>query len=63
MGAIVNLKLARKRRERAERQKEADAKRVLFGRTASQADYEERVKSLESRKLDAAQRDSAQTDE
>jgi|GEM_PF-6054431 len=63
MGAIVNLKLARKRRERAERQKEADAKRVLFGRTASQADYEERVKSLESRKLDAARRDSAQTDD
>lgn len=63
MGNIVNLKLAGKRRDRTERRKEADAKRVLFGRTASEVDYEERVKSLESRKLDAARREDAQTDD
>ena len=57
MGYIVNLKQVRKRRERAEREEEAAAKRILFGRTKGEKAGEEKRKSAEVRKLDGAKRD------
>lgn len=57
MGEIVNLKQVRKRRERAEREEEAAAKRILFGRTKGEKAREEKVKSAEVRRLDGAKRE------
>lgn len=57
MADIVNLKQFRKRRERAERDEEAAAKRILFGRTKGEKHREEKVKSAEVKKLDGAKRE------
>jgi hypothetical protein len=43
MADIVNLKQFRKRRERAERDEEAAAKRILFGRTKSEKQGQEKA--------------------
>jgi hypothetical protein len=40
MGEIVNLRTARKRKERETRAKEADASRALHGRTKSEKQVE-----------------------
>lgn len=57
MADIVNLKQVRKRRERAEREEEAAAKRILFGRTKGEKTGEEKRKSADIRKLDGARRE------
>ncbi len=57
MADIVNLKQFRKRRERAERDEEAAAKRILFGRTKGEKQGQEKQKSAEVKKLDGAKRD------
>jgi len=54
---IVNLKQFRKRRERDEREQEAGAKRILFGRTKGEKVREEKVKSADVKKLDGAKRE------
>jgi len=57
MADIVNLKQFRKRRERAARDEEAAAKRILFGRTKGEKQGQEKQKSAEVKKLDGAKRD------
>lgn len=57
MADIVNLKQFRKKRERDEREQEAGAKRILFGRTKGEKSRDERTKSAEVKRLDGARRE------
>lgn len=50
MGDVVNLRLARKRRRRAEQQAAADENRVIHGRTKA----EKRIARDEQRRADQA---------
>lgn len=58
MGEIVNLRQARKRRQRALREAEAAANRVRYGRTAA----EKRTDTLEAGRRERAQ-DGARLDD
>jgi hypothetical protein len=49
---IVNLKLARKRRDRVEKEQQAEQNRQKFGRSKADRQTEAASKALESRKLD-----------
>jgi hypothetical protein len=57
MSDIVNLNERRKRRDREQRKAEADAKRILFGRTKGDKQRTEKERSADIRKLDGAQRE------
>jgi hypothetical protein len=57
MADIVNLNDRRKRKAREEREAEASAKRMLFGRTKGEKKRDELRKSADIRKLDGARRD------
>ena len=57
MADIVNLNDRRKRKAREERETEAAAKRMMFGRTKGEKKRDETRKSAEIRKLDGAKRD------
>ncbi len=57
MADIVNLNDRRKRKARAERETEAAAKRMLFGRTKGEKTRDEVQKSADIRKLDGARRE------
>ncbi len=57
MADIVNLNDRRKRRDRDQRKTEADAKRILFGRTKGEKQKQEKERSADVRKLDGAKRD------
>jgi hypothetical protein len=57
MADIVNLNERRKRRDREQRKAEADAKRILFGRTKGEKQKQEKERSADVRKLDGAQRE------
>lgn len=57
MADIVNLKEARKRKAREERQRDAAAQRVLFGRTKNEKARDAANKSAEIRKLDGLRRE------
>ena len=52
MGEIVNLRRARKAKQRAEDARTADANRVAFGRSKDERQLSEKEKSLAARKLD-----------
>lgn len=56
MADIVNLNDRRKRKAREEREAEAAAKRMMFGRTKGEKKRDELQKSAEIRKLDGARR-------
>ena len=56
MADIVNLNDRRKRRDREQRKAEADAKRILFGRTKGEKQKTEKERSADVRKLDGAKR-------
>ena len=56
MADIVNLTERRKRRDREQRKTEADAKRMLFGRTKGETSSQEKERSADARKLDGARR-------
>ena len=49
MAELVNLRQARKRRDRADAEKTADANRLKFGRTKAERD----LKAAEERRADA----------
>jgi hypothetical protein len=53
MGEIVNLRRARKVREKRARDAEAEANRAAFGRTKAERDLAEATARLENKKLDA----------
>ena len=57
MADIVNLSDRRKRKAREEREAEAAAKRMMFGRTKGEKKRDDVQKSAEIRKLDGAKRD------
>lgn len=56
MADIVNLNDRRKRKAREERETEAAAKRMMFGRTKGEKKRDDIQKSAEIRKLDGARR-------
>ena len=57
MGDIVNLRRARKQRERREQEKAAQAKRVAHGRSKSERELASAQARLEAVKLDAHRRE------
>ena len=59
MAETVNLRMARKRRERAEKQKAAAANRAYFGRRRSDQESAATNRHLEAKRLDAHLRDPA----
>ncbi|MGA1798324.1 DUF4169 family protein [Sphingomonas sp. 4RDLI-65] len=58
MGEVINLRLARKQRARAEASTRADQNRRLFGRTAAEKAAEAVVKARVEATLDGAKLDS-----
>jgi hypothetical protein len=52
MGEIVNLRRARKVRERREADAQATANRAAFGRTRAEKDVEEARRDLDARRLE-----------
>jgi hypothetical protein len=57
MGDIVNLNDRRKRKARAEKEADAAAKRLMFGRTKGEKQRDTKEKDANVRKLDGAKRD------
>jgi hypothetical protein len=57
VGDLVNLKRFRKRTERGQAEREAEANRVKFGRTRAERALSERNKQTQERVLDAHLRD------
>lgn len=57
MGDVVNLRMARKTRARAEADAKARANRALHGRTAAEKARDEKEKVLRERTLDGARID------
>ncbi len=62
MADIVNLTERRKRRDREQRKTEADAKRMLFGRTKGDKARQDKERSADVRKLDGAERERISRD-
>lgn len=60
---IINLRRARKNRDRAEREKTADANRIAFGRTRAEKDANRADAALEDRRLDGHRRSRDPDDE
>ena len=57
MADIVNLNDRRKRKAREQKESDAAAKRLLFGRTKGEKERETKQKDAEIRKLDGARRE------
>ncbi|MEY4784358.1 MAG: hypothetical protein RIR41_2293 [Pseudomonadota bacterium] len=57
MADIVNLNDRRKRKAREQKESDAAAKRLLFGRTKGEKERETKQKDAEIRKLDGAKRE------
>jgi Domain of unknown function (DUF4169) len=57
MAELINLRLARKARQRAEKDRQAAANRVKFGRTKSARDTERAEAERAARQLDGAKRE------
>lgn len=58
MAEIVNLRLARKARKRAGKEREAEANRAIFGRSKAQKQADRLGKDRATRLLDGAKRES-----
>ena len=61
MGDVINLRLHRKRKERAAKETAAAANRSKFGRTKAEKETSRAVVDLETRRLDGHRRDDDQT--
>lgn len=57
MADIINLNDRRKRKARAEKEADAAAKRLMFGRTKGEKQRDSKEKDANVRKLDGAKRD------
>jgi hypothetical protein len=57
MADIVNLNERRKRKAREQKEADAAAKRLLFGRTKGERQRDEKERSAEIRKLEGARRE------
>ncbi len=53
MGDIINLRRARKARDRADQAKEADANRIAFGRTKAERQLTAATSLLERKRLES----------
>ncbi len=60
---IVNLRKARKARDRIEKEKRAEENRIKFGRTKAECERLEANKDLAGRHLDAHKRDTGEDGE
>lgn len=58
MGEIVNLRLARKRKARAEAERNAEQNRINFGRTKEERALTKAERALDAKKLDAHRRET-----
>jgi hypothetical protein len=56
-GEIVNLRMARKRRGRAQAEAAAEANRVKFGRSKEDRQLSEAQRELEARRIEGHRRD------
>jgi len=63
MADIVNLNERRKRRAREQKEADAAAKRLLFGRSKGEKNRQEQEHSADVRKLDGARREKRKKDE
>lgn len=54
---IVNLRKARKARDRAEKEKRAEENRAKFGRTKAERELESANKAIDLRRIEAHKRD------
>ena len=59
MADIINLRRARKRKDRAVKAANADQNRLTFGRSKAERTLAEASKNLAQRRLDAHRRDDA----
>lgn len=59
MAEVVNLRRARKDRAKREKEAQAQENRIAFGRTKAERELTDAQKRLEAAKLDAHQRDKA----
>ena len=59
MGEVINLRIARKRRKRADADARAEENRARFGRTGAQKRGEDMERDLARRALDAHKRDDS----
>jgi hypothetical protein len=57
MAEIINLRQARKRRQRAEKEAQASENRIAFGRTKAERTLGEAQKDLVDRRLEGHKRD------
>ena len=57
MADIVNLNDRRKRKAREQKEKDAAARHLIFGRTKGEKQRDEKQKSADVRKLDGAKRE------
>ena len=62
MAEIINLKQARKRKKRANDEKQAESNRLQFGRTKAERKLTEAQHEQARQKLDAHKRDDASRD-
>ena len=62
-GDIINLRTARKRKARAEREVEAAQNRVVFGQTKAEKQARKANQELEQRRLDQTRRDDRADDD
>jgi hypothetical protein len=57
MVETVNLRLARKRKERAQRERAAEQNRARFGRSRSEANLDKALRALDEARLHGHRRD------
>jgi hypothetical protein len=63
MAEIVNLRLARKKKRRAEKDAEAEANRRASGRSKAERTETERLRALDTARLDAHRRMNARDED
>ena len=56
MAEIVNLRQARKRKQRSEKERAADAKRLAHGRSAAETKQTRLTRNLDDQRLEAHRR-------
>lgn len=63
MADIINLKDRRKRKARGQKEAEAAARRLMFGRTKGEKQRDELEKSTNIRRLDGARRENSEDED
>ena len=58
MGEVVNLRIARKRKARQDREAAADQNRITHGLTRAERDLAQKTRKLDATRLDRHRRDT-----